>query len=148
KIASQLPSQLEDAGIAGRSFDPAIGAVIVLRPVAIVLAVGLVVLALVADQVGEGEAVMNRHMIDARARRAPVAPEQIGGAGHSAAEFADAIAFAGPVTSQRSAKLVVPFRPARRKGAHLVASGTHIPGLGNQLDARQSGVLSDRGEEG
>src|SRR6202040_3668813 len=106
------------------------------------------VLALVADEIGEGKAVVDGDVVGARARRATVVLEQIGGAGHSAAELADAMAFAGPVAAQRSAKMIVPLRPARRKAAHLVAAGADIPGLGNQLDSGEGRVLPDRGEEG
>ena len=58
-------------GIVGRSFDAAIRAVVVVRSVAIVFAVGLVVLVLVADEIGEREAIMHGDVVDARARLRP-----------------------------------------------------------------------------
>jgi len=43
--------------------------------------------------------------------------------------------------------LVVPLCPARRKVADLVSARASVPGLGDQLDRRQSGILSHRVEE-
>ena len=68
KIASKLPPRGNDAGIVGRTFDAAIHAQIEVGPVAIVFAVGFVVLALVADKIGKREAVMHGDVVDARAR--------------------------------------------------------------------------------
>src|SRR6185312_10776744 len=56
-IAPQLAAQRQNVLIVGRPLDAAIGRDIVVGAVAIVLAVRLVVLALVADEIGEREAV-------------------------------------------------------------------------------------------
>ena len=133
--------------IVGRPLDAAIGAVVVVGAVAVVLAVGLVVLVLVAHEIGEREAVMHRDVVDAGARAAAVVVEQVGGAGHAAADLAEQVAFAAPVAAQRSAIMIVPFRPAGRKAADLIAAGADVPRLGDQLDAGQHRILPDRGEE-
>ena len=65
------------------------------RAVSVLLAIRLVVLALVADEIGERETVMDGDEVDARARAAAVLVEQIGRAGHATAELADYIALAG-----------------------------------------------------
>ena len=49
-VLAQLPAQLQDLRIVGRAFVAAIGAEVVVRAVAIVLAVGLVVLLIVANR--------------------------------------------------------------------------------------------------
>src|SRR5581483_11705059 len=55
RILAKLPAQRDDIGIVGRSLMTAIIAVIVVGAVAIVLAVGLVVLLVVAEQIGQRE---------------------------------------------------------------------------------------------
>src|SRR5262249_8845932 len=97
EIAPQLAPQLENLGIIRWSLHPAIRAVIFIRAVAIVLAVGLVVLALVADEIGEREAVVDRDEIDAGTWAAVIVMEQIGRAGHAPAKLAEEIALPGPV---------------------------------------------------
>src|SRR5262249_14676361 len=146
-IAPRLPPQREDLRIVGRSFDAEIRTVVLIGAVAIVLAVCLVVLQLVADEIREGEPVMNGDVVDARARCAAIMIEQIGGAGHAAPEFADEIAFAGPITAQRAAEAIVPFRPARGKAADPIAAEPEVPWFGDQFDPRQNRVLAHRREE-
>ena len=84
------------AGSSRRSFDSAIGAEIVVRAVAVVLAVGLVVFVLVTDQVGQREAVMHCDVIDAAAGAAAVMLILRRRAGQGMGEIADQIAFAAP----------------------------------------------------
>jgi len=43
--------------------------------------------------------------------------------------------------------LVVPLRPARREVADLISVRAGIPGLGDQLDRRQCGILCHRIQE-
>src|SRR5665213_1989849 len=82
-IPPQLPAAAPDIGVVGRALDTAIDADIVVGAVAVVFAIGLVVLVFVADQIGEGKTVMHRHMIDAGARAAAVVLELHGRGGHS-----------------------------------------------------------------
>src|SRR5439155_8697689 len=107
-------------------------------------AVCLVVLMLVAHEVGQRETVVHRDMIDAGARAAVVVREQIRRSGHPAAELADEISFARPVTPQYLPEMVVPFRPAGRKIPDLIAAGTDVPWLRDQLHVGENGVLPDR----
>src|ERR1700724_2178521 len=89
--------------VVGRAFMAAIGAVVLVRAVAIAFAIGLVVFFIVAEQILEREAVMHGDVIDAGAGRAAVAVEQVGRARHAARHFADQAAFAAPVAPHRAA---------------------------------------------
>ena len=132
-VLAKLAAQRHDRGIVGRAFMAAIVAVVVVGAVAIVLAVGLIVLLVVAEEIGQRETVMDGDVVDAGARLAPVMVEQIGGGGHAARHFADQAAFAAPVAPHGAAIAVVPFRPLRGKCADLVAAHAEIPGLGDEL---------------
>src|SRR4051794_27094501 len=100
----------------------AIVAVVVVGAVAVVLAVGLVVLLVVAEQIGQRKTVMDRDVVDAGPRRAVVVVEKIGGGGHAARYLADQAAFAAPVAPHRASIAVVPFRPLRRERADLITA--------------------------
>src|SRR6185312_13748289 len=52
-----------------------------------------------------------------------------------------------PEVAHGIAELVVPFGPARREGADLVAARTQIPRLGDQLHRAEDGILAARLEE-
>src|ERR1700755_1776533 len=90
---------------------------------------------------------MHRDVIDARMGAAAVVVEQIGGRGHATADIADEAAGAGPVAAQGAAITVVPFRPARRKTADLVAVVAEVPWLSDQLDGGEHRILAHGGEE-
>ena len=77
-ILAELAPQRQDRGVVGRSFVPAVVAVIVVGAVAVVFAVGLVVLLVVAEQVRQGKAVVDRDMIDAGAGQAMIVVEEVG----------------------------------------------------------------------
>src|SRR3954447_11264160 len=126
----------------------AIGAVVVAGAVAVVFAVGLVVLFVIAEQVGERETVVNGDVVDAGPGGAIVVVEQVGGGGHTAGYLADQAAFAAPVAPHRAAIAVVPFRPLRGERADLIAAEAKVPRLGDELDRCQHRVLPYGGEEG
>ena len=102
-------------------------------PVAVILAVRLVVLLVVGDEVVQREAVVRGDEVDARPGLAAAAVEDVGRAGQARRERRRR-RLAAPEVAHRIAVLVVPFRPARREAADLVAAGAAIPGLGDQLD--------------
>src|SRR6516165_1507732 len=130
-----------------RALDAAIRAVIFVGAVTILLAVGLVVLVLIAREIRKGEPVVHRHVIDAGAGSAAVVIEEVGRGCHAAAELADKIAFARPIAPQCAAKMIVPFRPAGRKRTYAIAAGADIPGLRNELHAREHRILPDCSKE-
>src|ERR1700704_2577134 len=148
QIAAHLTSHLHDIGIVGRAFDAAIRAVIFIGAVTVVLAVRLIVLALIADQIGKSEPIVDRDVVDARAGTAGVMVEQMRGTRHAAAEVSEEFAVTPPIAPQRAAKLIVPLGPAGRKSAHLIAARAEIPRLGNELYSSQDRILPDRSEKG
>ena len=72
-VASRLrccrAALLEHGRVVGRALDAEVQRLVVVLAVAVVLAVGLVVLVLVADQVGQREAVVGGHEVDAGVRQ-------------------------------------------------------------------------------
>ena len=134
-------------GIVGRPLDTVIGAVIGVGPVAIVLAIGLVVLVAVADEILQCETVMGGDEIDARPRPPAAISEDVGGAGHARGEIGDEPSVALPKAPDGVAILPVPLGPAGRKIAELIAVRAEIPRFGNQFEPGHDRVLSDRIEE-
>src|SRR5580700_3970051 len=109
--------------------------------VLIVLAIRLVVLIVVRDEVVEREAVVRGDEIDAGPRLAAAAGKGIGGRGNARGKFRQLAVITLPVCAYRVAELVVPLCPAGRETADLVAAGTDIPRLSNHLHLRQHRVL-------
>ncbi len=115
--------------------------------VAIVLAIGLVVLVIVGDEVVEREAVMGGDKIHRRPRLATALVEQVRRGRQPRREFGELALIALPERPHRVAEAVIPLRPARREPADLVAARAAIPGLGDQLDLAQYRVLAAGIEE-
>ena len=78
EVALLLLAGLDDRLLIGLALDAEVHALVVVVAVAVVLAVGLVVLRLVADEVVEGEAVVGGDEVDAGVRPAPGAGVQVG----------------------------------------------------------------------
>jgi len=104
--------------------------------VAVLLAVGLVVLAVVRDQIGEREAVVRGDEVDAGERPPPGVGVEIARPGEAIGEVAEPLRLAAPVVAHAVAILAVPLRPQRREVADLIATVADVPRLGDQLDAR------------
>ena len=111
--------------------------------VLVVLAVGLVVLVVVGDEIVQREAVVRGDEIDAGPRLAAAAVEDVGRAAEPRRQRRRR-GFRSPVIAHRVAVLVVPLRPARRKAADLVAAGTAVPRLGDQLHLGEPRILHHR----
>src|SRR6185312_5494491 len=79
--------------------------------------------------------------IHAGPRVAATLAETVRGSGEPGCHFGQLAFVAFPVGSDRIAELVVPFRPARRKPAHLITAGSDVPGFGNELDGGEHRVL-------
>src|SRR5690606_30777548 len=126
--------QRDHLGVVGLAFDAAIPAVVFRDAVPIAFAVRLVVLFVVADEILKREPVMRRDEIDAGPGPPSAAVEQIGRAGDTLCDLADQPAVTAPEAPDRVAVLVVPFRPAGREVAELIAAEPHVPGFRNQLD--------------
>src|SRR5262249_49428965 len=132
-VARLAGAQGPDLGIVGRAFDAAVPAFVVAGSVLTVLAIGLVVRPVVADQVGQGGAVLGGDEIDAGPRPPAVMVEAVGGAAEPRRQVAHLARVAAPVLPDVVAEAVVPFRPARREAADPVAVGAQVPRLGDQL---------------
>src|SRR5262249_13641100 len=72
QITSQLPPKLENGGVISRCLNPIICTVCFVGNLSLVVALCFVVLALVADEIGKREPIMNRNVVDARARASTV----------------------------------------------------------------------------
>lgn len=119
-----------DMTIVGWAFDAVVITRVVMAAVLVVLAVGLVVFGVIADQVVHGKAVMGGDKIDAIVGRAAIGIVQVGAAGQAGRQRAGQAGVAPPKTAKVVAILVVPLGPApARKPPHLVAP--HVPRLGN-----------------
>ena len=134
--------------VVGRALDPAVPRPVVVGAVPAALAVGVVVLLVVGDQIGEREAVVAGDEVDAGERPAPGGLVEIGATGQAFGQIADGGAALAPVVADRVAELAVPLRPQGREVADLVAAVADVPGLGDQLDLADHGILLDDVEEG
>ena len=133
QIALLAIAQTDDGWVRGRSLDPAIPAEVGIASVAIVVAIGLIVLFVVADQVLQCETVMRGNKIDACPRApAPVA-EDVGRPRHARSQIGDEPLVTLPKAPHCVAVLPIPLCPTWRKIAQVVAVGAEIPRLGNQL---------------
>src|SRR5258707_8870919 len=99
----------------------------------IAFAIGFVVLSGVAHQIGERKSVVDRGVIDAGARTAAIMIKEISRGRHAPANISDQVSVAGPIPSQRPAKVIVPFRPAGRKPTDLISAEPNIPRFGEHL---------------
>ena len=138
---------MPDARIGGRPLDAVVVAEIGGVAVAVVFLVGLVVPLVIADQIGQGEAVVAGDVVDRRPRPPAVVLEQVAGGQQVGGQFGQHPIVAPPEPAHGIAKAVVPFGGAGGKAAELVAAGTDVPRLGDDLDLGQGRVLADRVEE-
>ena len=73
--------------------------------------------------------------------------EDVGRTVEAPGEFAVHARIATPEPACRITVLVVPFRPATRELAELVAPGTRVPGLGDELDVLELCIIADSGKQ-
>ena len=110
-------------------------------PIAIVLAVCLIMLVVVADQILQREAIMSGDKVDARPWLAASATEDVSRCGKTRGEIGEPAPIPFPESPYCIAELVVPFCPARRKPADLIAAPPQIPRFRDHFDGRQHGIL-------
>ena len=147
QVGGLAPAQRDDLGIVGLALDAAVPRPVVVGAVTVVLAVGLVVLAVVGHQVAQREAVVCGDEVDRRVRRAAVVGVQVARAGEPGRHRAYAGGSPAPEVAQGVAELVVPLDPRRRELSHPVAVHRRVPRLGDQLDVTQGRVLADGGDQ-
>ena len=127
--------------VCGFAFLTGIPAPVGIRAVAVVFAVGLVMLMIVTDQITQAKTIMRRYKINAGPDITVVVIKDIAGTGNAAGKLADLIFVAFPKTADNIAVFVIPFRPARRESPDLITADADIPRLGNQFDFFQHRIL-------
>ena len=90
---------------------------------------------------------MRGDLVDAGPGPAAAALEQVRRSGQPGGKLGQHRLVALPVLADHVAEAIVELEPAGREVADLVAAGTDVPGLGDQLDAAEHPVLPDRAEE-
>src|SRR5471030_2498060 len=120
---------------------------IVIRAVAVVLAVVQVVFFVVAYKIFEREAVVRRDEVNAGGGVAAVALVEIAAARKAVAELLQLAIVGLPIAARHIAVASIPFGPQRRELAHLIAAFTHIPWFHDEFDLGNYGVLIDDVEE-
>ena len=143
----RVQPQPQHLRVVGRALDAAVPRAVVVGAVAVLLAVGLVVLEVVGDQVGEGEPVVRGDEVDAGVGVPPGPSVQVGAAGQPVGEVGQGPVGAAPVVPDRVPIAAVPLRPQGREVAHLVAALAEVPGLGDELDLAHHRVHLDQVEE-
>ena len=123
---------------------------VVVRPVAVLLAVGLVVLVVVGHEVGEREAVVRGDVVDRR--HGPAHQRRVAGPNRSALPARRVARSRRPRISGQPVRARPGSRPARTRARRCgtgrstppsaagtpgpPAAGPHVPGLGHELETR------------
>src|SRR6185369_10587762 len=147
EIALLLPTLRNDRRVVGWAFDTEIEAQILRMAVLVILLIGFVVLLVVRDQIGQRESVMRSDEIDAGPGAPAAMVEQIGRSADACGKLWQHMLIAAPIAPYRIPVAIVPFRPAWREVAKLIASRPDVPGFRDQLYVLQGGGLSHRIEE-
>ena len=121
-------------------------AVVVVRAVAIVLAVGLVVLALVRDEIAKREAIMGDDEIDALGWRRG-AREYVARTCHASGDLAAQPGVAAPEAARGVAETVVPFGECGAKLAEAITARADVPGFGDEARLGEDGIGGERLKE-
>src|SRR6478609_11100750 len=90
KIAALPVAQIVNLRVTGRTFHTAIPRLIIVVAVAVFVVVQLVVLFIVADQIGQCESIMDCDEVDARVRSSAVMLIEIGACGEAICHFTNA----------------------------------------------------------
>src|SRR5205085_2509023 len=109
------PAQRQHAAVVGVALGARVPGAVVVGAVPVVLAVGLVVLVVVGDQVAEGEAVVGGDEVDRRVGPAAVALVEVRRAGEAVAHLRQALFLTAPEIAHGVAVLAVPLRPLGRE---------------------------------
>ena len=141
-------AQREHVRIVRRTFLAEVPRSVVAFAVAVLFAVGLVVLVVVRHEVAQRKAVVRRDEVDARVRPPRGALIEIGAAREAERELGERLIGAAPEIADGVAVLAVPLRPERRKVADLIPALADVPRLGDELDLADHGILLDQIEEG
>ena len=141
KVSFLPGAQAHHSRIAGRPFRTAVPRTVVTFAVAVFLAVGLVVLFIVGNQIVQSKTVMGGDEVDAGEGQPGGLFIKVRTAGDAGCELTQGLLLPAPEITDAVAVFAVPFGPYRRKVADLVAALAHVPGLGDELDLADDGVL-------
>ena len=150
KLRCLARAQRDDRlAIVGRALDAAVPGLVVVVAVAVVLAVRLVVLVVVGDQVVQREAVVRGDEVDARVRPAAVVLRRDRELPVEAIARARRPSPSSPFQKSRTLSRYLPFHSVQsdREVADLVAAVADVPRLGDQLHLREHRILVDDVEE-
>ena len=138
-------------GVFGRALGAGVPGTVVVAAVPVALAVRLVVLAVVGDQVVQRETIVHGDQVHRGGRppaRALCPRVQVRGPGEPGRELGDADVLAPPEVPHVVAVAAVPLPPLRREPAEIVAVRLpDVPRLGDELGPRHHGILGDQVEE-
>src|SRR6185437_3327798 len=137
------PASIVDGLVVRRAFDAAVPRGVVVVPVAISLAVRLVMLVLVRDEVGEGEAIVYGEKVDAVARLATGEIVNLGRTRNLAGECTDLARLAAPELADIVAESIVPLAELLAELADSVAARAWIPRLRDELALAQDRIRLD-----
>ena len=118
-------------------------AVVIVSPIAILLPVCLIMFLIETNAVAQGETIVRGDQINRRRRRSTVTLKNVAGCGKTLSEVAQRDVLLQPESTRGIAEMVVPLGEQRRKVTHLVAARADIPGFRDQLDLRQTRVVTD-----
>ena len=142
-----LFTDLPDGLVAGGSLHAVVRTVVRVVAVAVPFMIGFVVFRVVADEVMQRETVMRSDEVDRSTSSAARRGVQVAASGQTSRQSAEPEP-ALPKASNIVPEAIIPFRPTRWESTDLIAALAHIPRLGNELDARQDGILPHRRQEG
>ena len=128
------------------ALDAVVPGAVVVGAVLAPLAVRVVVLLVVRDEIAQREAVVRGDEVDRRERVAPVAVVEIARPREAPRELGDA-RLCAPEVAHRVSVHPVPLGPQDGEVADLVPAGTDVPRLRDQLHLRDDRILVDRVEE-
>ncbi len=134
-----------DGLIRAFAFGAVVPGEIVVGAVAIGLAIRVIVLASMGNEIAQGEAVMGRKEIHAIRWRSPA--ENVGRAGEPRRQRSHHAAVAAPEAPCIVTIAVVPFEPMPGELTETVAARPDIPGLGNEDQIPEQRIGSNRREE-
>src|SRR4029077_9624329 len=128
------------AGIIGGTFNTAVPASIVVRPVAVVFAICFVVLGVVRDEVVKSEAIMASYEINALLSLAFFMTVNCRASKQPVSKVLDRILFAVKKTPDIVSKPPVPLPPTISDEAADPIKPGRVPGLGDELGSCKLGV--------
>src|SRR5690606_33125174 len=135
EVTSAPRAEALDRGIVARTLDARVPAEVVIAAVAVVLAVRLVVLTVIADEVVEREAVVARDEVDAVRRPTAVPAVEVAAARDPGRDVTEHAGIAAQETAHRVSIHAVPFEPPKAREVADLIEPAGIPRLGDQLCA-------------